>query len=108
MIREIGMKAKATYSVKKWEEQDHLLIPSGKKMTKASVEYALTGEIEGKASVEYLMFYSHVDPKDQHKASASYLGLILFEGTVSGKSVSFVLEDRGAFEAGAAKSTLWI
>jgi hypothetical protein len=102
------MKAKATYTVKKWEERDHIQLPSGKKMTKASVEYALAGEIEGKASVEYLMFYSHVDPKDQHKAAASYLGLILFEGTVSGKSGSFVLEDRGAFEAGAAKSTLWI
>ena len=102
------MKAKATYSVKKWEERDHLQITPGTKMTKASVEYSLSGEIEGKASVEYLMYYSHVDPKDQHKASASYMGLIHFEGMVSGKSGSFVLEDRGTFEAGSAKSTLWI
>jgi hypothetical protein len=102
------MKAKATYTVKKWEERDHLQISPGTKMTKASVEYALTGDIEGKASVEYVMFYSHFDPTDQHKAAASYMGLIFFEGTVAGMRGSFVIEDRGAFEAGTAKSTLWI
>jgi hypothetical protein len=54
------------------------------------------------------MFYAHVDPKDQHNSSASYVGLIYFEGTVLGKLGSFVLEDNGTFEAGAAKATLRI
>ncbi len=77
-------------------------------MTMASVEYGFTGEIEGKGSVEYLMFYSHVDPKNPHNSSASYVGLIYFDGTLSGKSGSFVLEDSGTFEGAAAKSTLRI
>ncbi len=102
------MKVKGTYTVKKWEESAYQQITPEKRMTKASVEYDFNGEIEGKAMVEYLMFYSHFDTKDQHKASASYVGLIYFDGTLSGKSGSFVLEDNGMFESGAAKSILKI
>ena len=102
------MKAKGTYTVKKWEEVSYQQIAPEKKMTKASVEYTFSGEIEGKATVEYLMFYSHFDPKDQHKSSASYVGLIYFEGTLMGKAGSLVLEDKGTFEGGAAKSALQI
>ena len=102
------MKAKGTYAVTKWEEVTYQQISPGMKLTKASVEYAFSGEIEGKASVEYLMFYSHFDPKDQHKATASYIGLIYFVGTISGKAGSVVLEDKGSFEGGTAKSVLKI
>jgi hypothetical protein len=100
------MKAKGTYTVATWEESGYRHMAHGKKMTKASVEYNLSGEIGGKASVEYLMFYSHTDPNDQHRSSASYVGLIHFEGTVSGRSGSFVLEDHGTFESGVAQSAL--
>lgn len=41
------MKAAATFSVKKWEENTYAQISPTVKMTKASVEYALTGELEG-------------------------------------------------------------
>ena len=102
------MRAKGTYTVKKWEEKTYEQIAPEMKMTKASVEYGFSGEMEGKASVEYLMFYRYSDPKDQHKSSASYVGLIRFEGTVAGQAGSFVMEDKGAFEAGAANSTLRI
>lgn len=102
------MKAKGTYTVKKWDESTYQQITPEKKMTKASVEYSFTGEINGKGLVEYLMFYSHSDPKDSHNSSASYIGLIYFDGTVSGKSGTFVLEDIGTFEAGSAKSKLRI
>ena len=102
------MKAKGTYTVKKWEESTYKELNFAKKMTKASVEYGFNGEIEGKGLVEYLMFYSHVDPKDQHNSSASYVGLIYFDGTLSGKSGSFVLEDNGTFEGGSATSRLRI
>jgi hypothetical protein len=102
------MKAKGTYTVKKWEELIYQQLTPEKKMTKASVEYTFSGEIEGKASVEYLMFYSHSDPKDQHKSTASYVGLIYFDGRLLGKPGSLVLEDNGTFEGGAAKSALRI
>jgi len=102
------MRAKATYTVKKWEEETYHQISPEMKMTKASVEYYFSGEMEGKGSVEYLMFYRHFDAKDQHKSAATYVGLIRFEGTVAGKSGSFVMEDYGSFEAGTARSDLRI
>src|SRR5437867_4160214 len=102
------MKAKGSYTVKKWEELSYQQMTPESKMTKASVEYGLSVEIEGNASVEYLMFYSHFDPKDIHKSSASYVGLIYFDGTLLGKSGSIVLQDNGTFEGGTAKSTLQI
>ena len=102
------MKAKASYSVKKWEEATYRQISSEMKMTKASVLYEFSGDLLGIASVEYLMFYRHFDPNDQHKASASYVGLIHFEGKLLGKSGSFVFEDNGTFEGGSASSSLRI
>ena len=102
------MKAVGTYGVKKWEENPYEQISSEMKMTKASIEYLMSGEINGKALVEYLMFYKYFDAKDQHKSSALYIGLIRFVGNVQGKEGSFVIEDHGTFENGAASSTLQI
>ena len=102
------MKAQGTYSVKKWEETTYEQISPEMKLTKASVEYSLSGEIEGKGSVEYLMFYRHFDAADQHQSSASYIGLFRFDGMVAGKPGSFVMKDNGTFEAGSAVSALQI
>jgi len=77
-------------------------------MTKASVEYAMTGEISGRSAMEYLMFYKYFDVKDPHKSSAVYIGLMRFVGTVKGREGSFVIEDHGTFEGGSAKSALEI
>jgi len=101
-----GMKAKASYEVKKWKEETYQQISSSMKMTRASVEFALHGDPAGIAAVEYVMFYKSFDPNDQHKSSASYVSLMRFDGKVSGKSGSFAMQDQGSYEAGAAKSTL--
>ncbi|HEY4254936.1 MAG TPA: DUF3224 domain-containing protein, partial [Chlamydiales bacterium] len=66
------------------------------------------GDIEGQAYVEYLMVYTQADPSDMMKSVATYVGLMKIEGTLMGKKGSFVVEDRGLFEAGACKSTLTI
>lgn len=102
------MKATGTYSVKKWEENPWENISSEMKMTKASIEYSMSGEINGKAIAEYLMFYNYVDAKDQHKSSAMYIALMRFVGSVRDKEGSFVIEDHGSFENGAARSILRI
>lgn len=102
------MKAAATYTVKKWEEEPYEEISPTMKMTRASVEYSFVGEIEGAGSVKYLMFYRNFDARDQHKSEASYVGLIRFEGKVAGRSGSFVMADNGGFERGTAHSSLRI
>lgn len=102
------MKATASYTVTKWSEHMFDQISSERKMTKATVEYAMTGDLIGSANVEYLMFYKYFNPEDQHKSSATYIGLMRFKGSINGKEGSFVIEDHGAFENGVADSTLQI
>jgi hypothetical protein len=102
------MKAQGTYKVTKWQENPYDQISADSKLTKASVEYQCSGEIEGKAAVEYLMFYSHSDPVDQHNSSAEYVGLIRFQGKLKDKAGSFVVQDHGTFQGGTARSALQI
>jgi hypothetical protein len=102
------MKAQGTYKVTKWEENPYDQISVSSKLSKASVEYQCSGEIEGKAIVEYLMFYSHSDPNDPHNSSAEYVGFIRFQGKLKEKPGSFVLHDHGTFQGGTARSALRI
>lgn len=78
------------------------------KLTKASVEYKFSGDIEGTAFVEYLMFYTAFDPEDMHKSEAQYVGQMRIVGKLKGKSGSFALTDTGIFESGVAKSHIAI
>ena|ERR1019366_630289 len=102
------MKATGTFTPTKWEEKTLDQISADQKLTQASVilNFGNGGEIAGKATVEWLMFYRHADEKDQHNSIATYLGLIRFEGTLNGKPGSFVMEDRGTFDSGALNAAL--
>jgi hypothetical protein len=102
------MKASGTYSIAKWDESAYDNISPEAKTAKASVDYMLSGSIEGKGIVEYLMFYKFYDEKNPHKSSAIYVGLFRFIGKIDGEDGSFVMEDRGSFENGEARSTLSI
>lgn len=102
------MHAKSTYKIKKWEEKPYEETSPEMKMTKVSVEFEMSGDLIGKASVEYLMFYRHFDEEDQHNSNAVYAGLIRFTGSVNGKAGSFAMQDNGSFAGGTAKSTLQI
>lgn len=100
------MKANGTFTLKKWDEKTDQELGSDTKTAKASVEYIFTGEAEGLASAEYLMFYKHFDSINPHNSSAIFVGLLKFSGKVSGKEGSFFVEERGTFEKGVAASTL--
>jgi hypothetical protein len=102
------MKISGSYSPTKWDEHPYQFIEERMKLTKASVEFAFSGDIEGTAFVEYLMFYSSFDPEDIHASKALYVGQMRIEGNLQGKSGSFVLTDNGTFESGIAKSQLVI
>jgi len=104
------MKAHGTFTPAKWDEKTFDQIAPTIKITKASVvlDFGAAGEIAGKGTVEWLMFYSNSDEKDQHNSTASYVGLMRFDGTLNGSAGSFVMEDRGTFDAGALNATLTI
>lgn len=98
------MKATATFSPISWNEKPYGDLPKPARMTKASVEFTFKGELEGRGETEFVMFYKEYDDKNPHGSSAVYVGLTRFTGTIAGKSGSFVMEERGTFEGGAAKS----
>jgi hypothetical protein len=102
------MKAEAAFSPKKWDEKTYDQASPRTKMTRSSVLFEYSGQVQGEGAVEYLMFYSSFDEKDPHRATAEYIGLIRFKGTLNGKAGTVVLEDRGAFDAATARSSLRI
>lgn len=101
------MKAAAQYSVKSWEEKPYIELTDGRKATKASVQYEFKGDLVGIGKVEYLMFYTQVNP-NPHLSAASVVGLIQFEGKIGGVSGSFAMKDNGAYANGTASSKLEI
>jgi hypothetical protein len=102
------MKLTGVFTPTKWDEKTYEVVEDRMKATKASVESAFSGDIEGKANIEYLMFYRSVDATDAHKSVASYVGLITIVGRLKGKGGSFAMIDNGRYENGAANSTLAI
>jgi len=98
------MHATSAASPVKWDEKPYNDLPSPTRMTKASVEFAFKGQLDGQGQTEYLMFYSEYNEKDPHKATAVYLGLTRFKGSLNGKSGSFVMEEHGTFREGVANS----
>lgn len=102
------MRLYGSYTPIKWDESTIQLVEDRMKLTRATVEFAFHGDIEGIANVEYLMFYSSFDPVDMHKSRAEYVGQMRIIGKLKGKSGSFVLNDAGTFIDGVAKSELLI
>lgn len=102
------MNISATFTVTQWNEDTIHELRSDQKMTRSMVEYLLVGDMEGGIQAEYLMYYSRVDVKDPHQSTAHYIGLLYFEGALSGKRGSVLFEERGTFDRGAAQSVLKI
>lgn len=102
------MRIYGTYTTGAWDEKDIEVFDETKKLTRVSAEFVFTGDIDGLAKVEYLMFYSAFDPANMHASKAQYVGQIRIVGKLQGKSGSFVLNDSGNFTDGVASSELWI
>jgi len=102
------MKISGTYVPTKWDEAAYGEIADGHKSTKITAQFQFSGDIEGIASVEYLMFYSSFDEADMHKSSALYVGQLKIEGLLKGEKGSFVLHDSGSFADGVARSKIHI
>jgi hypothetical protein len=84
-----------TWDGKAWNEVE------GIKQTHAIVTETFHGAIEGEASSHSLMAYNA-------DGTASYVGLTTINGTVAGRSGSFVLQHTGKFANGVAKATSFV
>jgi hypothetical protein len=80
-------RATGTSEMKDWKEDAYLTVDDKVKHTRADVEFALQGVIEGQGKMVYLMGYSGKD--------ARYVGLMRVEGKVDGRTGGFTVQEVG-------------
>jgi hypothetical protein len=94
-------RANGKFVVMTWDEKPYQEFEGGGKLTRASVKQSFHGDIEGDATVEFLMVYCG-------DGSASFVGHQRVVGRVGGRTGSFVLQCSGVHEKGAARCTWFV
>ena len=95
------MSEPTTFQVTSWDEEETHSFDDGTKITRAHVTQTYSGSIEGEGRVEYTMFY-------RGDGTAAFVGFERIEGTVEGKKGAFILQHRGTYEEGAARSEWFV
>jgi hypothetical protein len=93
--------ANATFQVTGWDEQTFVELDGGGKLTQASVQQAISGDIEGSSDVRWLMAYTADD-------RAEFVGVQTVTGALGDKSGSFVLRSVGTFDGKQAVGDLTV
>ena len=78
------MKARGKHTPEGWKEEA-IQNFGDQQIARVSTGFRITGEIEGTAKTEYVMYYEKTDPRDMHNSVAQYTGYAHFEGAVNGK-----------------------
>ena len=94
-------QATATFTVESWDEvpwDEQADLP---KLTRATVEKSLSGDLEGTSTTVWLMSYGA-------DGSADFVGIERVKGTVGGRAGSFVLQHIGRYDEGAARASLGV
>ena len=104
------MKTKGEFTVTKWDETPCAIESDSavSTMSRASIIYCSTGNIQGDFNVEYVIHGMDPDKGDQHNAEANYAGYMIFSGSIDGLAGTFALEDKGAYSAKGPVSALTI
>jgi hypothetical protein len=90
--------AEGTFKAESWDEGPYAEVEGAPKLTHARVTSSYDGDLQGKGTSASLMFY-------RDDAGATYVGYERVEGSLGGRSGSFVLEGTGSFEGGVARTT---
>jgi hypothetical protein len=91
-------KAKITFKITSWNEEPISEQGDGGKLARVQVTSSYRGELKGQGELEYVMAY-------KSDGSATFMGYEKVQGSLSGKSGSFVFEHRGEFKKGVVNST---
>jgi hypothetical protein len=90
-------RATGTFSVKSWDENTYRQLDGEAKLSKATVTFALEGDLTGEATWDTIMCY-------RPDGTAIYTGIQHVTGALDGVHGSFVLLADGEFAAGDARS----
>jgi hypothetical protein len=85
-------QAATIFAGKTWDENPFDEFEGGRKLTRSSVTYSYTGDLEGEGKVEYLMVYNT-------DGSGCHVALERVIGKMDGRSGSFVIQHTGTFDA---------
>ncbi len=92
--------ANGTFTIQGWDEQTYAERGPGK-LTQASVQQDLAGDIQGSSEVRWVMAYTAAD-------AAEFVGIHAVTGTLGGKDGSFVLRSVGTFDGAKAVGELTV
>lgn len=92
------------FNVTKWEEQPVDEQKVDFPVNRVQAEYELDGLLQGKAWVEYLLYYLESNKEDGHLATARITGFLHFEGQYKGKTGTFTAAEKGIFDKGSLDS----
>jgi hypothetical protein len=91
-------RAEGTFTVTSWAEDTYQELAGKAKLTKATVGYRLSGDIEGDATWAAVMFY-------RDDGTAEFTGLQHLTGQIAGRAGSCVMVSDGTFSDGEARGT---
>jgi hypothetical protein len=91
----------AQFQITAWDETPFDDATGVAKLTQALVAKTYTGDLQGTSTTKWLMAYAP-------DATAAFVGLERFTGTVSGRRGSLVLQHVGTFANGSADASLTV
>ena len=86
-----------SFSVKSWDESTYQELADNAKLTKATVAFALEGELTADATWDAVMCY-------RPDGTAVFTGMQQISGQLAGREGSFVVQADGEFADGEARS----
>ncbi len=89
--------AAGTFTVAGWDENTYRELGGDAKLTKATITFAMTGDLSGDATWDAIMCY-------RPDGRAVYTGYQLVQGQLAGIDGSFVVRADGEFAEGEARS----
>lgn len=97
--------AKSTFTMKRWDEKTWDGKPytevTGAKLTRAEVAYTYEGDLVGDSTLQYLMFY-------RADGTGHTIALERIEGTLGGRTGSFILQHSGTFATQGVAGTFFV
>lgn len=90
--------ATGAFTVSSWDENTYEELDGGGKLTKATVGFAFTGDLEAQGQWDAVMCY-------RDDGTASFTGYQRTTGTLGGRTGSFVVRGDGTYSDGEARTT---
>src|SRR3954468_23045641 len=89
------------FEVTNWNEDAYVQREGERKLTRATVEQNVSGDVSGRSTTDWLMTY-------QPDGTARFVGLQQLEGDIDGRSGTVVLESVGEYDGNEASGVLTI